>query len=38
MFKIRGREVTEINRKQADLPGNCIALKKQKWYGPRYVV
>lgn len=34
MFKIRGREVTEINRKQADLPGNCIALRNKNGTAP----
>ncbi len=34
MFKIRGREVTEINRRQADLPENCIALRNKNGTAP----
>lgn len=34
MFKIRGREVTEVNRKQADLPENCIALRNKNGTAP----
>jgi nicotinamide-nucleotide amidase len=34
MFKIRGREVTEINRRQADLPENCSALRNKNGTAP----
>jgi nicotinamide-nucleotide amidase len=34
IFKVRGREVTEINRKQADLPENCIALRNKNGTAP----
>jgi nicotinamide-nucleotide amidase len=34
MFKIRGREVTEVNRKQAELPENCIALRNKNGTAP----
>jgi nicotinamide-nucleotide amidase len=34
VFKIRGREVTEVNRKQADLPENCIALRNKNGTAP----
>ena len=34
VFKIRGREVTEINRKQADLPENSIALRNKNGTAP----
>ncbi len=34
MFKVRGREVTEVNRKQADLPENCIALRNRNGTAP----
>ncbi|HXB12467.1 MAG TPA: competence/damage-inducible protein A [Bacteroidia bacterium] len=34
VFKIRGREVTEINRKQAELPENCTALSNKNGTAP----
>jgi nicotinamide-nucleotide amidase len=34
VFKIRGREVTEINRKQAELPTNCTALRNKNGTAP----
>lgn len=34
VFKIRGREVTEVNRRQADLPENCIALRNKNGTAP----
>jgi nicotinamide-nucleotide amidase len=34
VFKIRGREVTEINRKQAELPENCVALSNKNGTAP----
>lgn len=34
VFKIRGREVTEINRKQAEVPENCIALRNKNGTAP----
>jgi|SRR6185312_3350728 len=34
IFKIRGREVTAINRKQAELPTNCIALRNKNGTAP----
>jgi nicotinamide-nucleotide amidase len=34
LFKIRGREVTEINKKQAELPANCIALRNKNGTAP----
>lgn len=34
VFKIRGREVTEINRKQAEIPENCIALRNKNGTAP----
>lgn len=34
MFKIRGREVTEVNRKQAELPENCSALRNKNGTAP----
>ena len=34
MFKVRGREVTEVNRKQAELPENCVALRNKNGTAP----
>ncbi len=34
VFKIRGREVTEINRKQAEIPENSIALRNKNGTAP----
>ncbi len=34
MFKIRGREVTEVNRKQAELPENSVALRNKNGTAP----
>ena len=34
VFKIRGREVSEINRKQADLPENSVALRNKNGTAP----
>lgn len=34
VFKIRGREVTEVNRKQAEVPTNCIALRNKNGTAP----
>ncbi len=34
MFKIRGREVSEVNRKQAELPENCVALHNKNGTAP----
>ncbi len=34
MFKIRGREVSEVNRKQADLPENCETLHNKNGTAP----
>ncbi len=34
VFKIRGREVTEVNRRQADLPENCTALRNKNGTAP----
>ena len=34
VFKIRGREVTEVNRRQAELPENCIALRNKNGTAP----
>ncbi len=34
VFKIRGREVTEVNRRQADLPENCTALPNKNGTAP----
>jgi nicotinamide-nucleotide amidase len=34
VFKVRGREVTEINRKQAELPENSIALRNKNGTAP----
>jgi len=34
VFKIRGRTVTEVNRKQAELPENCMALRNKNGTAP----
>jgi nicotinamide-nucleotide amidase len=34
VFKIRGRTVTEVNRKQAELPENCVALRNKNGTAP----
>ena len=34
VFKIRGSKVTEINRKQAEIPENCIALRNKNGTAP----
>jgi nicotinamide-nucleotide amidase len=34
VFKIRGREVTEVNRKQAEIPKNCIPLSNKNGTAP----
>lgn len=34
VFKIRGREVTAVNRKQAEVPENCIALRNKNGTAP----
>jgi len=34
VFKVRGREVTEINRKQAEIPENSIALRNKNGTAP----
>lgn len=34
VFKIRGRAVTEVNRKQAELPENCVALRNKNGTAP----
>jgi nicotinamide-nucleotide amidase len=34
VFKIRGREVTEVNRRQAELPENCSALRNKNGTAP----
>ena len=34
MFKIRGRNVTEINKKQAEIPENCIPLRNKNGTAP----
>ena len=34
MFKSRGREVTELNRKQAEVPANCIPIRNKNGTAP----
>src|SRR6185312_1828584 len=34
VFKVRGREVTEVNRRQAELPENCTALRNKNGTAP----
>jgi len=34
IFAIRGRAVTEVNRKQAEIPENCIALRNKNGTAP----
>ncbi|MBP6335661.1 MAG: competence/damage-inducible protein A [Bacteroidia bacterium] len=38
LFKVRGREVTELNKKQAEVPENCIALHNQFGTAPGMLV